>query len=404
MIRRFEVDTKKVLRKEFIEQNFEILMRTVQIHSRCHEQQVEGLIPFAEHMKWPWVNDVRDYAEEAYSNLRGGQLLPSHLQDRLFGLTLPGRWFSFKIMSALILCTPSLTPTLGVAPYYDCGLSLPRKSYWRIRTVLGEVLGCLPGGISLCGWLRPCPPVEFLQSGWNDEDDVFDVSKPRHIKLKARAVTPIAHKGWPADITIVTGGDYEDIQYDSDEEPGPWMEDIRDKDNWIVPEPPVRQVSTCSLTSIQLKRDLSAKCAVGVDTDAKAVYRAQLAFTIDDKPTETIVYNLYTNPVFVVPPPCLPCPRGVAHEVHRRELPRYQERDIWTIERLNEHTAEDDPERGGVMVINATGQGAETLARAWCSERGKNAVVRRSGGPCFVCAVRAASRSALGTQVLVWVS
>ncbi|KAJ5682799.1 hypothetical protein N7462_005964 [Penicillium macrosclerotiorum] len=278
-----DLSKKEVFRKEFIEQDFEIAAKTVK--------------------------------------LRSGQLTPRHLQDWLFSLILPGKWFSFKIMSTLILCTPSLSETLGVAPYYNCGLSLPKRSYWRIRTVLGRVLGCQTG------------------TGWSDEDN-FDPSKPRHINLKARAVTPIAHKGWINDINIVTGDDYEDIKYEGEKELGPWMEEMKNQDNWVVLEPPGRQ------------------------PDAKAVYRAQLTFTLDDTPSEIITYKLYTNPVFVVPPPCQPCPCGVAHEVRRRELPCYQERNIWTIERLKEHTAEDDPERGGVMVINATGRGAETLARA----------------------------------------
>jgi hypothetical protein len=399
-----DLNKKEALRKDFIDEDYEIMMRTVELHSRCHEQQVEGLILFAERMKWPWVNDVRDYAEEAYSNLRGGQSTPFHLHDWLFGMTLPGKWLSFKIMTALILCTPSLSTTLGVAPYYDCGLSLPKKSYWRIRTVLGRVLGCLPGVTSLCGWLGPCPPVEFLQTGCDEEDD-FDHSKPMHISLKARRVTPIAHKSWTNNRVIVTGQDYyEDIRCEDVEEVEPWMEEMRNPDNWLVPEPPVHQVSTCNLTKIQLKYDLSTKDDASLEPNAKAIYRAQLAFTLDDNPAETITYKLYTNPVFVIPPPCQPGPHGPEHEVHRRELPRYQERNIWTIERLKEHTAEDDPERDGVMVINATGQGAETLARAWCSERGKNAVIRRAGGPCFVCAVRAASRGGLGTKVLIWAS
>ncbi|KAJ5154612.1 uncharacterized protein N7500_010051 [Penicillium coprophilum] len=38
--------------------------------------------------------------------------------------------------------------------------------------------------------------------------------------------------------------------------------------------------------------------------------------------------------------------------------------------------AEDDPEHDGVMVVKVTGQGAESLARTWCSERGKNSVIR----------------------------
>lgn len=151
-------EKQDVLRKELIDQDLEIMLKSaeVHLHSRCHEQQVEGLILFAERIKWPWINDVRDYAEEAYSNLRGGQMTPAHLHDWLFGMTLPGQWFSFKIMTALIMCTPAMNETMdetmaGIAPYYDCGLSLPKKSYWRVRTVLGRVLGCLPRVISLCG-------------------------------------------------------------------------------------------------------------------------------------------------------------------------------------------------------------------------------------------------------------
>jgi tetratricopeptide (TPR) repeat protein len=402
-----ELDKKKqdALRKEFIDQDFEIMLKSVDLHSLCHEQQVEGLILFAERMKWPWINDVRDYAEEVYSSLRSGQVVPAHLHDWLFGITLPGQRFSFKIMTALILCTPSMNETIpGIAPYYDCGLSLPKKSYWRVRTVLGRVLGCLPSVISLCGWLGPCPPVEFLKTGRDDEDD-FDSSEPRHIKLKARSVSLVEHQGRSDDAPIFFGNRYEDTdthQRDN-EELEPWMAEMKDQSNWIVPEPPVCQVSTCDLAKIQLKRDLSAKDAIA-DPDAKAVYRAQLTFTLDDNPTKPVTYKLYTNPVFVTPPPCHLGPRRASHEVHLRELHRYQERNIWTIERLKEHTAEDDPERGGVMVINATGQGAETLARAWCSERGKNAVIRRAGGPCFVCAERAASQCGLGTGVLIWVS
>ena len=87
------------------------------------------------------------------------------------------------------------------------------------------------------------------------------------------------------------------------------------------------------------------------------------------------------------------------------EVDAFQELEQRTIERLKEHTSEADlDENDGearVMVINATGKGAEVLARAWCSERGRNAVIRRAGGPCFVCAVRAASKGGLGTGVLI---
>jgi tetratricopeptide (TPR) repeat protein len=148
------------LRSTYLDQDWDLVGKKVEIHSFVHERQVEGLLFFAERIKWPYINEVRDYAEDVYTNLRGGEIINIHLHDWLYGIVLPGKWFAFKIMTALILCTRSVRD-ISIAHYYDCGLSLPKRSYWRSRTVLGRVLGCSPGVISLCGWLGPCPPVEF---------------------------------------------------------------------------------------------------------------------------------------------------------------------------------------------------------------------------------------------------
>lgn len=133
-------------------------------------------------------------------------------------------------------------------------------------------------------------------------------------------------------------------------------------------------------------------------------YRASIVFRRDDNTPDPIIYKLYANPIFVTPPDCHPGPKGGSHEVHMRELKRYQ--NIWFIERLKEHTPEADlDENEGeapVVVINATGTGAEVLARVWCSERCRNAVIRRAGDACFVCAVRAVGKVGLGTGVLIW--
>jgi len=138
-----------------------------------------------------------------------------------------------------------------------------------------------------------------------------------------------------------------------------------------------------------------------VEVENETQYRASLVFKIDSS-INPIIYKLFTNPVFVSLPPCRPGPKGTQHEVHMRELPRYQ-KNIWTIEQLKEHQPDDDTDDDTSMIINATGTGAEVLARAWCSERGRNAVVRRPGGPCFVCSVRAAGKGSLETGVLIWV-
>jgi tetratricopeptide (TPR) repeat protein len=390
------------MRTAFLDEDWEIFGKTAEFHSLIHEQQVEGLLLFAERMKWPYINELRDYAEDVYSNLRGGTGIDIDLHDWLYGLVLPGKWFSFKIMTALILCTPSIKSQTGISRYYECGLSLPTRSYWRLRTVLGRVLGCLPGVLSLCGWIGPCPRVEF--------DPPVLTNRPRHVRIKTRRIALTEHSSDSDDgVTYLRSGydRYSATRIGPDEEMEPYLAEMRDQSNWIIPEPPIRDISTCEIELIQLKElaldiGVAQKAAKGelndLDVELETQYRASITFKIDNN-QRPITYKLFTNPVFVTPPPCRLGPKG-PHEVHMRELPRFQ-RNIWPIDRLKDHTPEDS-DGDEVMVINATGKGAEVLARAWCSERGKNAVICRAGGPCFVCAVRAASKGSLGTGVLIW--
>jgi tetratricopeptide (TPR) repeat protein len=400
------------LRSKYLDQDWEIVGKKVELHSSVHERQVEGLLFFAEKIKWPFINEVRDFAEDLYTNLRGGEEISVHLHDWLYGIILPGKWFAFKIMTVLILCTGSVRD-IGVAYYFECGLSLPKRSYWRSRTVLGRVLGSLPGVISLCGWIGPCPPVEF--EGPTSTSPPLENKKAKHIRIRTRRLAPHEHKPDNGDGPIIYGDDYHDkyeaTQIRPGEEMEPYLADIMDSSRWIIPEPPVRQVSTCELLSIKLKKlplEVAAQLQSGKsdaeterEVENETQYRASLVFKLDSSP-EPVTFKLFTNPVFVMLPPCRPGPRG-QHEVHMRELPRYQT-NIWTVEMLKDHTAEDsEGDEEGIMTINATGKGGELFAKAWCSERGKNAVVRRQGGPCYVCAVRAVGRKSLGTGVLIWV-
>jgi hypothetical protein len=129
--------------------------------------------------------------------------------------------------------------------------------------------------------------------------------------------------------------------------------------------------------------------------DPTLFFHATLEFQVGKS---LITYNLDTNPPFVSLPSCYNKIDG-QHLVHIRELSEYSYK-IWTILDLK-NSRPGDYEDQDIIVINATGDGAETAARAWCAERGKGASIRHLDGPCFVC-----SRNAvlgLNLDTLIWV-
>jgi len=122
-------------------------------------------------------------------------------------------------------------------------------------------------------------------------------------------------------------------------------------------------------------------------------YRASLDFEIDGA---AVRYTLYKNPIFVTAPPCVgthPMLRSLAEQRLRSVVPVVNLRT--TI-----------PEEGKLLIINALGDGDEIVARAWCAEHGKNAIVRRNVPGlecCFTCACAlAVSNTGLNINVVIW--
>ena len=59
---------KGLLWKNYLDEDWDIAFMVAELHSHVHERQVEGLLLFAERMKWPYINEVRDYTEDIYGN------------------------------------------------------------------------------------------------------------------------------------------------------------------------------------------------------------------------------------------------------------------------------------------------------------------------------------------------
>lgn len=397
------------------DRDFDTAMRAVQLHSTVHQRQVAGLLFFAARMKWPHTGELRMYAEEAYATLFTGGNLPLDVHDWLFGMSLPGRWAAFKVMVAMVLCTPSVKE-LGERALYDCGLSLPEGSYWRLRTVLGSVLGALPGAASLCGWVGRCPAPEF--------DPPVKEYKLRYVRLRARKVAPspaaLANSSYRKTVGMGSADARSNgLHLGANEDIEAWAAEYADASSWVDLPPPQPDGTVVSLKGITMKQmslepAVAAQVANGTISDAelaeKTEYQAVLSFEIDSRPGRSIALTMYTSPVFVTLPPCFP-PRGAstAHKVHTKDSARYASLKTVSVTELVEYQHVEDTGAGGniaglPLVINATAQGGELMARAWCAATGKSAAIRKPGGPCYVCALEASARNGLGAEALIWAS
>ncbi|KAL3482042.1 hypothetical protein BJX99DRAFT_243378 [Aspergillus californicus] len=375
------------LRKEIENRKYDILSAQVVAVSHVHEQQEEGLIQFAKSIKWPYLDEATTRIKSAYAQLHSGgkQELPANIHDWLYGLTLPGKWFAYNVMTALVMCTSSLADSLGVSPGQYFGIVLPGVSYWRDRGPLGRVLAAFPAVNALNGWIGPCPPVTVEMDNGTEEQK----NKPRWVNVLAN----------PVSRNLKRPEDLEPMQFDEYEEDiDTFVAEIKDENNWKIVDPPGEDDNShCELKSIVIRPDEET------DDEPALDYRATLSFLINDK--HQVDLPLRSNPVFVVPPRCYPSdPAG--HAMHTRQAEYFKSIvriEVWTADRL---TFENEPPGGhwndSLIVIDATGKGTEVLARAWCATHARNAVIRTAGGPCYKCALLATRQ--LKMDVMIWCS
>lgn len=371
-------------------QQWDTFLHPTRLQSHCHEAQVEGLICFAQHIKWPYLDELRANAKDAWKKTTTGAIVSCLMQDWLLGLTLPGKSVALKLMSCLIEMSPSVSK-IRLTESYQHGLSLPRCSYWRSRSVLGRVLGAWSGVTSLCGWVGPCPPVV--------------VDHPMS-KKKSSACMMVDAK--PVDLLKSSGIASRDPDYhlarwrpSPDEDLWTYSDDMTNDKQWVtIPHPRIQDLRPVAVKAIRLKQIHPHLPA----NERNVEYRASIDFSFVIRKlvplTKVVTYTLFTNPIFVSLPPCHGGKSG-GHEVHAREVQKNQTVVI-PVHQMKDFDGNNKD--GRLIVINAACNGGEIMARAWCAEKGRNAVVRRGGGPCYACATRVASKGGFDFGVLIWVS
>jgi hypothetical protein len=349
-----------------------------------HQRNAEGLIRFAEALSWPFMEEARRCIETAYTDLTTGRGSISYdVCDWLFGLILPGKFFRHRVMCALVDASLT-TRNLGPAPYYDNGIVVSTKSYWPKRTVLGRVLGGVRHVKSVCGWVGPLPaprgtgPTGGAVTGW--------------IRLNARRLDipiPVVKSARPLEdlgFTANSPESNEDI-----------IESLVNPSEYITPTAPGPQPNQRASVLKAINLELVAQAPqslgsllTGLPTEE---YRASLDFEVNGIATK---YTLYSNPVFVTAPPCVG-----THLIFRRQA------EVMLREAVPVAILKDTyPPANKLLIIKALGEGDEVVARAWCAERGKHAVIRRDVPGqecCFACAANMArGSSGLNVNVLIW--
>ena len=162
------------------------------------------------------------------------------------------------------------------------------------------------------------------------------------------------------------------------------LEDVQLSKQYSLPRLPEQSTKSCALTAIRFKL-----FNPGPHSTEKKSYRATVEFKFDD---ETKYYVLYKNPVFVEAPPC----RNGSHTIHCQDNEKFENvLDVFNLDKT-------PTIREGLMTINATSFTADAVARAWCSEMGKHAVVSNNQKTCIACAMEMAGDRGLRVGLVIW--
>ncbi|KAK6226119.1 TPR domain containing protein [Colletotrichum tabaci] len=359
-------------------------------------QQTNGILRFAEEMQWPYLSEIRETAAKWLTPEASNIIIDIRAWDWMGGLVLPGTMFPMAMIGTLYGMSPTLRTRLPSAivksRHGNYGIVYPQASYWRVRSVLGKVLAPLSlvekddeaaaaaGRKIKClgGWVGPCPSPSLPES-----------TLGLLAELKGRPPSWVAEDTGDAGDAAATV-----FPTTSQSHQGNTAE-------WALPTPPPPPSSeTVTLQTLRLARAAVApRPADGGDARGDAappIYQARLDFRLARSGLMATM-TLHANSVFVAALPC----RGGPHRIKPGTAAAYTFRALG-VEDLP--CAELDGGATAVTVVNATGgPAAETFARAWCSEKGTNAVVwkRGEGGCCFKCALMLAGREGVAAGVLI---
>ncbi|KAK8216308.1 hypothetical protein IWZ01DRAFT_198754 [Phyllosticta capitalensis] len=376
----------------------------------------------------------------------GGWLSRTYLS----GLVLPGEPISHLLMSTLLENDKLAVAALGDSANLYGGFLYSGRSWWSKSSVIGRVLGAIEGAKECIGWIStPCVPEGFHDMWVDVVNAIIPPSQGKKSKARIEQADQIAKDSdylagkqanavseedlsVPRDLYEVPVSDIRFTKLAlSPETPPPSLE-THDSDTDETPTPTYSAhltfTSPETSTTLALTYDVNFITAFPcTPTPNNKFLRLCRGIVNDNSGASTGANNspypdgrhdsTTPHPPEAPPPRKLSSRRFPAHPLHAS----HKFRVVSPLELLaqSHHSSpssssisllDETAASGEVLVIDtrsprglgSTGASASDLAllaRAWCADRGENALVGRVGRTCLACCVREAR--AVGARVVI---
>ncbi|KAI5851284.1 hypothetical protein DFP73DRAFT_536693 [Morchella snyderi] len=312
------------------------------------------------------------------------------------GLILPGEGLPHFLISTLLENDASAVESLGDNSILYAGFQYEGSTWWSSNCIVGRVLAGHGGSKEVGGWIGPCMDIKIptenglvyksITNGWlnicsllPEDEGEARVLKPRRVKEESN---PLGTK-YRESKSILSS----DLSMPFDD---------------VIPG---EKVLLERLVLVEPSREDD----LDVDVDIAIKYDTELHFQLGE--TEELAVRLKHEVFFITSFPCLDPPssfkgmkkEGSEEHATKRAHPLHKEFEYSMVSIESLVREGDDPtrDRSHILVIEAGGEGKDrgVLARAWCSERGVNAIIGGRGRTCLSCCIREAK--ALGVDVVI---
>ncbi|KAK8434928.1 hypothetical protein IWX49DRAFT_35666 [Phyllosticta citricarpa] len=337
----------------------------------------------------------------------GGWLSRTYLS----GLVLPGEPISHLLMSTLLENDKLAVAALGDSANLYGGFLYSGRSWWSKSCVIGRVLGAIDGAKECVGWISvPCVPEGFHDMWVDVVNAIIPPSQGKKSKARIEQGELIAR-----DSDYLAGKQTHDS--DTDETPTPTYSahltfTSPETSTTLALTYDVNFITAFPCTPTPNNRFLRL-CRGPINDNSGASTNANNSPHPDGRHDSTTAHP---------PEPALPPPRKLSsrrfpvHPLHAAQKFRivsllellaqshHSSPSSSSISLLDETAASGEvlvidarPPRGATSVTGASDP--SLLARAWCADRGENALVARVGRTCLACCVREAR--AVGVRVVI---